>query len=224
MDAKPVFPVVNGTLHELPDATLAVLAPAARLAALGELTTGVIHAVNNSLFAILANVELLLDVAPADGETAERLRLVQSSGLELRDTLRRLADATRTETGPEPALLDDEVRGTVELLLRTSRVEDVLAHYPAEPLPVVGDALQVRQAVLHLLLYAASGAGRRGTLTVEVVRDGGSAVLRIRVDGTPELPRDNGLGLVVVRTFARGLGGVLESEAPSTLRLALPAG
>lgn len=223
MNVEPQFPAVNPTLEALQDSTVAALSAAARLAALGELTTGTIHAVNNGLFAVLANVEMLLAEPGLDEATADRLRLVQESGLDLRDTMRRLAVVARPDAAAAPIRLDEEARSGVDLLLRTTRVQDVEATYPEEPLPVAGDAAAVAQAVTHVLLHGASAAGRRGTLRVAVTREGSDAVLHVRPDGAPDPRPDDGLGLVVATALVRGLGGSLEAGTAGALRLALPA-
>jgi signal transduction histidine kinase len=187
VNVEPQFPAVNPTLEALQDSTVSALSAAARLAALGELTTGTIHAVNNGLFAVLANVEMLLAEPGLDRATADRLRLVQESGLDLRDTMRRLAALARRDATAAATWLDDEARTAVELLLRTTRVQDVEAAYPEEPLAVAGETAAVAQAVMHVLLHGASAAGRRGILRIEVTREGSDAVLHVRPDGAPDL-------------------------------------
>jgi signal transduction histidine kinase len=222
MKPEPQFPGIGRTLHELPDGALEELAPAARLTALGALTAGVVHAVNNALFAILAHVELLLaDSAVAD-DAAERLRLVQQTGLELRETLRRLGALTRGRDTEGAALLDEEVRDTLELLRRTGTVLAPATRFPERELAVSGTSAEVAQAVAHLLLHAAALAGRGGSVAIEVAREGEAGVLRVHASGEPGPEPDRGLGLVVARAIAERLGGSLAADGSTGLRLALP--
>jgi signal transduction histidine kinase len=216
------FPGTDPTLQGLPDGSAAALAAAARLAALGELTRGLVHAANNALFAILAHIELLRDDLGAATDVDERLRTMEDAGLQLRDTLRRLGELSQERGGAGPARLDEEVRELVELLRGLGLVQEIEASYPEDELHVVGPTADVGQIAAHALLHAVSLAGRSGRLAVEVRREGDAAVLRVDATGTPAPPPDRGLGLVVARALAARLGGSLEPAGEAALRLSLP--
>ena len=219
------FPMVNRILAALPDETVRALAPSARLAAAGELAAGVAHELNNPLFAILGLTELLLADAEPGSKLAERLELIQSTGFEMRDSIRALAGFVRaSERPPGPLDLGDPARAAVELFRRTSAARrlELAERYPAEPLLVEGDPAALEQLVLQLLLEARRAAGEQGSVEVELSRDGGSALLRLRDDG-PEPRPEAGLGLLVARAIAEDHGGSLGAEAPGVLLVSLPA-
>ena len=210
-------------MHELSDGELEQLAAAARAAALGELMRGVLHAANNALFAMLANVELVVADAALDPETTERLGHVRDSGESLRELLRRLGGVARDDSPPGVAHLDDAVRDVSDLLRRTGCVQAVDERLPDGELPVRGGAGEVAQIVLHAMLHAASLAGRTGRLAVAVESADGAHLLRIEAGGQPVARADGSFGLAVAQELVRRLGGTLAVDGASTLALSLPA-
>ncbi len=204
----------------MPDDTLS-LAPVARRAALGELTADVVHAANNALFAILAQVELLLADAEPAAPIVERLELVQATGLDLKATLRGLGARVQQDDAPGPTLRDERVRATVELLRRTGRRRRLVDRYPGEPLAVAAAGDDVQQMVVHVLLHASAAAGPDGTLAIEVAQEDGAGVLLARAEGGAAAPGEE-LGVRVARALAERHGGTLEAREPNALLLRLP--
>src|SRR5580765_1376546 len=157
------------------------LLEAARLAAVGGVAGDVAHELNNPLFAILALVELLLkDLDPAS-KTAQRLELVQRTGLEMKGIIRTLVDFSR-DTAPQTSVvqLGDTARPGVDLAGRTSAARDVdLIVQVTEPV-----AVECSPSHLTALLVDLVGRVRRtlplgGTVAVEVGRDGAWATVRV---------------------------------------------
>jgi signal transduction histidine kinase len=56
---------------------------------------GLIHELNNPLFAILGHVEFALREAEPGSATEERMRIIQRTGLEIKDILRGTLEASR---------------------------------------------------------------------------------------------------------------------------------
>ena len=60
-----------------------------------------VHQINNPLFAILGHVEFALrDVEPGS-EAEERMRIIQRTGLEIKDILHTLVEETRARAGTD---------------------------------------------------------------------------------------------------------------------------
>jgi C4-dicarboxylate-specific signal transduction histidine kinase len=216
MDSDRNSPSDNGSLAPLPDGIALALAPAARLAAMGELTRAMLHSVGNGLFVVLAQLELLREDGGAD---AGELRRVEASGAELKRTLARLAALARGD-GEERRTLDATARELAELLHALGRAAEPELRLDAVPVPAGADELQ--QIVLHLLLHATSG-GRNAPLAVECRREDDAALLIARGAGEGVAAPDGGLGLAVAAALARRLGGSLETVPDGSVRLSLPA-
>jgi signal transduction histidine kinase len=67
-----------------------------RDAIVGDLA-GLVHAINNPLFAILGHVEFALRDAEPGSATEERMRIIQRTGLEIKEILRGVLQAARED-------------------------------------------------------------------------------------------------------------------------------
>ncbi|MEJ2508595.1 MAG: HAMP domain-containing sensor histidine kinase [Gammaproteobacteria bacterium] len=218
------------------------LARTERLAAVGEVAAGLAHELRNPLAGIqMALGNLRRDLT--DPDQAARLDLVIN---ELKRLTRLLNDQlTESHQVPEP-LTDVPLAETVDDLLTLVRYQvpehiELRHAIPATlhcPLPTG----RLRQALLNLVLNAAQAIGdRAGSVEVLAARDGQQLTLQVCDDG-PGLPsdlldngirsfatwRDNGtgLGLSMVRRFARELDGELRlsnrPEGGACVELILP--
>ena len=57
---------------------------------------GLVHQLNNPLFAILGHVEFALRDAEPGSATEERMRIIQRTGLEIKEILRGLLEQSRS--------------------------------------------------------------------------------------------------------------------------------
>jgi signal transduction histidine kinase len=238
---------VNGS--EKPDGTMSEreLARLGKLVTLGQLAPGVIHEINNPLFAILGLLEFLLPDAAPGSKGEQRLQLVQQSGLEIKEIVRAILDFARERIDEVGDLELDTVAGeAIALFQRTSVARDVESRLDTE-----GGSLVVRASrnglkvvLLALLTNAQQAMPRGGTVTVTVGRDGDRVVARVTDTGTG-VPQDVephifepffttrgdqgavGIGLSVARATIGEYGGELflaRDGAPgATFVVSLPA-
>jgi signal transduction histidine kinase len=196
---------------------------------------GVVHELNNPLFAILGLIEFLLRDAEPGSRAQQRLELIQTTGLEMKEIARALLGFAREQPGQlEPVALDEVIAGVAQLFRLTSAAKgvDVVERIDGAPVHVLGRRSELRQLLLCLFLNSKQVLPTGGTITVELKRDGTDAVLRV-ADTGPGVPPELGeaafepfattrgdagavgLGLTVARLIARRHGGdlVLEPSA-----------
>jgi signal transduction histidine kinase len=202
------------------------LARAERLAATGELAASVAHELRNPLAGIQMTLSNLRNEVH-DPELIERVDLTIHEVARLSRLLSDLLDAGRH--APEPArpvalgaLVDEIVSLNRYQLAADIRLESHVD--PALTCRLPQDRL--RQALLNLVLNAAGAlAGRGGTIRVDASAAGRSVRITVSDDG-PGFPlellesgirpffstreRGTGLGLAMVRRFARDVGGSVE--------------
>jgi two-component system NtrC family sensor kinase len=218
-----------------------------KLAAIGELTAGVAHQINNPLFAVLGLVELLLRDAEPGSKAEERLRLVQESGLEIKEVVRSLLEFARgSADGRQLFALEQVVLQAVNLVRRTSASKGValVERYEADGALVHASPNQITQSFLALLTNARQAMPDGGSVTIDVRRAGAEALATVADTGpgiAPELQPHifepffttrpdsggTGLGVSVSRLIAEAHGGSLTVDsqpgrgAAFTLRLPL---
>ena len=200
---------------------------------LGRLAPGVIHEINNPLFAVLGLLEqVLVDLGP-DSPFAHRLRLIEQSAVEIRDVVRALQGFAREPAG-EPAAVDlaEAVRATVDVWARTSTARDVQATIEAggHPRAVLAAGRGVTVPLLALLSNAERAMPGGGPIRIELAAAGAHAAVRVTDAGegvppslasavfepgftTREAP---GYGLTVARAVARSQAGDVVLEPGGT--------
>ncbi|RSZ37175.1 MULTISPECIES: ATP-binding protein [unclassified Variovorax] len=220
------------------------LGQVARLNALGELSAGLAHELNQPLTAVLANTQAarrLLDDEPPDlatareamGHAAEQARC--AAGVVGR--LRRVIERPESGSDTKPLVLQEVVRSAMHLLAPEFAKHAINAQFDAAaqaPVRVQAEAVALEQIVHNLLMNALQAldlvpaAERR--LVVSVGRNGQEGVLTVTDNGrgiAPEaLPRlfepffstregGLGLGLSLSETLAGGMGGSLSAANAS---------
>ncbi|CAN7287136.1 MULTISPECIES: sensor histidine kinase [Variovorax] len=214
------------------------LGQVARLNALGELSAGLAHELNQPLTAVLANAQAarrLLDEDPPDlatarnamGQAVEQAR--RAAGVVGR--LRRVIERPEAGGDVKPLVLQEVVRSAMHLLAPEFAQRGVAAQFDATaqaPVRVQAEAVALEQIVHNLLMNALQAldlvpASER-RLSVSVGRNGQEGVLTVTDNGrgiAPEaMPRlfepffstregGLGLGLSLSETLASGMGGSL---------------
>ena len=212
-----------------------------RLSALGTLVAGVAHEINNPMTFIVGNLELaelILDELPADERTAEIRRhlKVALAGTERVGRITRSLKAVAKPGAVDQhavVVLREVVESVADLLFPVahSGIEVVLAAHD-EDLKVLGDADQLHQVVLNLAKNAIEAVGdAKGAVTIELLRSGANAELRVRDTGPGIAPdvqarlftpffttkaEGTGLGLPIVHTIVKSHGGdIFVSSSPA---------
>jgi PAS domain S-box-containing protein len=219
-----------------------------RLAAVGQLVSGVAHELNNPLQAVVGHTELLLEAEPRH-ETRLDLEHIRSQANRAAKIVRNLLSFVRRSGSERVAAdLNDLVRCTIALRgydLAMGNIEVEAAY--ADTLPAISvNREEIQQILLNLIMNAeqamkaARGAGR---LVIRTEAADGSVLVDVQDDG-PGIPeplhgrifepffstkgvgQGTGLGLSIALGIAEAHGGSLSlrrSEVGAWFRLVLPA-
>ncbi len=150
------------------------------LRTLGEAVGGLAHNLNNSLAAILAYAEMMLREAPQTEATRRRLTVMRDVALEASLTVRRLQEFVSRQPqvafGPVglPAVIAEALEMTAprwrDEAQRRGVVIFVAQDLEALP-PVEGNAFELRDALLRLILNAVAAMPRGGVITIRAASE-----------------------------------------------------
>jgi signal transduction histidine kinase/ActR/RegA family two-component response regulator len=208
-----------------------------KLAALGQMVTGVAHELSNPLTSILGYAQRLLLRGDAAGRTEEARKIYQEA--ERASTILRQLLLNARETQPERrwVSLNQVVLKTMELQrfgLATEKIHLKLELDPAPPF-VHGDAGQLQQVLMNLVGNARQAmveSGKSGNIRARTKWTGEGRVLLEVSDDGPGIPEGimarifdpffttkpagagTGLGLAIVLGIVREHGGQLNVSSP----------
>jgi PAS domain S-box-containing protein len=220
-----------------------------RLAAAGQLVSGVAHEINNPLQAIIGFTELLIESERRCGSRAdlEQVRIEAHRAAKIVRNLLAFVRRSAVERAVVP--LNALVQSTVDLrryelpTLNIALEEQYAEHLP----PVVVNIEEIQQVLLNLLLNAEQAmlqANGRGRLLVRTAATSDGLIIEVQDDGpgvpaasaarifepfftTKDVGKGTGLGLSIALGIAQAHGGMLALVASPTgacFRLTLPAG
>jgi len=157
-----------------------------KMEAVGRLAGGVAHDLNNMLTPILAYTEMLEDEFKPDDRRLQPIRQVRAAGVRAKDLVRQLLAFSRKQTMKFDAVDLNAVVGRLEPLLRHTVRENVVLCLRLAPSrsSFRGDAGQIEQAIMNLVINALDAMPEGGELTIEtseVALDGGHAAAQADV-------------------------------------------
>ncbi len=225
---------INRMLDEL-EARQEQLLQSRKMAAVGTLTSGIAHELNNPLNNISLTVETLLDDYEGTDDKQKKKFLndifiqVQRAGA----TVENLLDFTRKDQPVITAVsIHDVLEGTLKLMGNEISLAGVETHFEVTPdLPQVsGNPRNLQQVFLNLFLNAIQAMPKGGELKIEAARDDGFIRVSVRDTGvgipeedlekvfepfftTKEAGEGTGLGLSVSYSIIEKQGGKLEVES-----------
>ncbi|HEX3436045.1 MAG TPA: ATP-binding protein [Pseudacidobacterium sp.] len=158
-----------------------------RMAAIGQLTSGVGHEVKNPINAIVVHLELLRNKLSApDAPAIRHLDVIQSEIQRLDRVVQTLVDFSRPV---ELKLHEQDLRAIVDavLMLASAELETrnvrVMNFMPGRPVIAKVDADLMKQALLNIVLNGAQAMTSGGNLIVRLAEDGRSSYLSITDEG-----------------------------------------
>jgi PAS domain S-box-containing protein len=146
------------------------LVQAGKLAAVGTLTAGISHELNNPVATILLSTRRLLRDAPETSPLRDRLEVVERHAVRCQELVRALFELSEHKaTGSERVRVDALLENIGRLARSQARSRDIVvdAELPTlEPMEVEANVPQIETAILNLVSNALDATPRGGRVSV----------------------------------------------------------
>ncbi|SMC20584.1 PAS domain S-box-containing protein [Desulfacinum hydrothermale DSM 13146] len=158
-----------------------------RLVALGQLTAGLAHELNNPLGVILCYTDLLKRQMADFPMGLKDVGIIEKHALNCQRILSDLLKFARGQAGtePRPASLNQVVEEVVQMMGHQFRKRGIRVElHLADDLPEIPlDVERIKQVVVNLLMNARQAVNGRGLVRVTTRRDGDDLEMRVWDDG-----------------------------------------
>jgi len=165
------------------------LAEASRLAAIGELASGIAHQINNPLTTIIAEAQLLQQEQPGLSSWRESVAAIEQAGWRAQDSVQRLLEFSRPAVNTlEPLSVNATIQHALILIGAQLESQNVRVHVElaTDLPPIFGSARQLQDLWINLLLQARDAANAlRSTANAEGA-DGNPPTVRLRSRRSPD--------------------------------------
>lgn len=204
------------------------IAVSEKLVALGRISAGVAHEVNNPLAGLMNCIDTLKK-HPDDPELVERYLPLLDQGLNrIKNIVESLLIELRTEDAisSESSTSLEDLRDIVESEIKERGIDFIWENHLGED--VLINRPRVQQIVLNLLKNSIQALNDKGTITFRTFRDGDCVFLEVGDNG-PGIPAEirkqlfdpffttkrngTGLGLWIVYRLVESMRGVIEVES-----------
>ncbi len=168
-----------------------------KLAAIGKVTAGIAHEINNPLNNISLTAEVLRDEM-SEMSPEERTEMVEDILVQTdraREVVRHLLDFSRMRKPKawEHINLVDIVRDTLALLKNEIKIKHIKAEteFPDKPVTILGNPNQLQQVFVNIILNAIQVMDEGGVLSVKVMVDEDEEQAIVAISDTgPGIPED----------------------------------
>lgn len=164
-----------------------------KLAAIGQLTAGIVHDVKNPLAVIKGLAESLQELPELDEYTRKDLAVIRESAAKANQIVSDLLTFSRQST---PEMHTQDLRATVEAavritayLARKAQIE-VITDLPKQSVVVTYDAQQIEQVLINLIQNAIQAMSSGGTLRVNLSQSGAAVALAVQDTGSGIAPEN----------------------------------
>lgn len=211
---------------------------AEKLAAIGQLASGLAHEIGTPLNVVSGRAELLLKTLGPDDHRAHNVRAMVTQIDRISQTVRQLLDLARgTPPQLQPVDLPKLLREVLSFLDHEMATRRIVWHSegPSDLPLVLGDPQQLQQVFLNVAVNAIHAMGEGGTVSISTrtaQRESGKAMAEVVVADTGcGIPRDHlgrifdpffstrqtgegtGLGLTIVQMVVKDHGGEVQVES-----------
>ncbi len=218
-----------------------------KLAAIGKVTAGIAHEINNPLNNISLTAEAMLEDLPdlSQDDSLEMIHDILAQSDRAREVVHHLLEFSRAHKNNVTVRVDlvKLVNDSIALVRNQFRLGEITCNYqhPEQPLPIIGTPPQLQQVLVNIMLNAVQAMHPGGRLDIGVTAEDKDAVITLQDtgDGIPSrmLPHifdpffttkneGTGLGLSLSYAIIKDHQGDIEVKSEeghgTTFRIKLP--